>query len=89
MAGLYPEEVISEVLSRTDIVDLVGSYVRLKRAGRGYMGLCPFHKEKSPSFHVSDDASDAESAETLSTLLWRRKTLILWTLLNILPTALA
>ena len=45
MAGLYPEEVISEVLSRTDIVDLVGSYVRLKRAGRGYMGLCPFHKE--------------------------------------------
>lgn len=55
MAGLYPEEVISEVLSRTDIVDLVGSYVRLKRAGRGYMGLCPFHKEKSPSFHVSDD----------------------------------
>lgn len=55
MAGLYPEEVISEVLSRTDIVDLVGGYVRLKRAGRGYMGLCPFHKEKSPSFHVSDD----------------------------------
>lgn len=55
MAGLYPEEVISEVLSRTDIVDLVGGYVRLKRAGRGYMGLCPFHKEKTPSFHVSDD----------------------------------
>ncbi len=55
MAGLYPEEVISEVLSRTDIVDLVGRYVRLKRAGRGYMGLCPFHKEKSPSFHVSED----------------------------------
>lgn len=55
MAGLYPEEVISEVLSHTDIVDLVGGYVRLKRAGRGYMGLCPFHKEKSPSFHVSED----------------------------------
>lgn len=55
MAGLYPEEVIQEILSRTDIVELIGGYVRLKRSGRGYMGLCPFHKEKSPSFHVSDD----------------------------------
>ena len=55
MAALYPEEVIQEVLSATDIVNLVGSYVHLKRAGRGYMGLCPFHKEKSPSFHVSED----------------------------------
>lgn len=55
MAGLYPEEVIQEVLSRTDIVELIGGYIRLKRSGRGYMGLCPFHKEKSPSFHVSDD----------------------------------
>ena len=55
MATLYPEEVIQEVLSATDIVNLVGSYVHLKRAGRGYMGLCPFHKEKSPSFHVSED----------------------------------
>ncbi len=55
MALIYPEEVISEVLSATDIVDLVGSYVKLKRSGRGYMGLCPFHREKSPSFHVSED----------------------------------
>lgn len=55
MAGLYPEEVIQEVLSRTDIVELIGGYVHLKRSGRGYMGLCPFHKEKSPSFHVSGD----------------------------------
>ncbi|MBQ2942024.1 MAG: DNA primase [Clostridia bacterium] len=55
MAALYPEEVIQEVLSATDIVNLVGSYVHLKRSGRGYMGLCPFHKEKSPSFHVSED----------------------------------
>lgn len=55
MAGLYPEEAIQEVLSATDIVTLVGSYVQLKRAGRGYMALCPFHKEKSPSFHVSED----------------------------------
>ena len=55
MAALYPEEVIQEVLSATDIVNLVGSYIKLKRSGRGYMGLCPFHKEKSPSFHVSED----------------------------------
>ncbi len=55
MAAIYPEEVISEVLSATDIVGLVGSYVKLKRSGRGYMGLCPFHREKSPSFHVSED----------------------------------
>lgn len=55
MAGLYPEEVIQDVLERTDIVDLIGHYVHLKRAGRGYMGLCPFHNEKTGSFHVSDE----------------------------------
>ena len=49
----YSQEQIEEVRSRSDIVDVIGSYVRLKRSGSGYVGLCPFHNEKSPSFSVS------------------------------------
>lgn len=49
----YAEEIIEEVRSRSDIVSVIGRYVHLKRAGSGYMGLCPFHSEKSPSFHVN------------------------------------
>lgn len=48
-----PEETIQQVLAATNIVDLVGRYVKLKRAGTNYQGLCPFHTEKSPSFNVS------------------------------------
>ena len=48
-----PEETIQQVLAATNIVDLVGKYVKLKRAGTNYLGLCPFHTEKSPSFNVS------------------------------------
>ena len=43
---------VDEIKQRVDIVDLVSQYVALKRAGRGYTGLCPFHTEKTPSFHV-------------------------------------
>lgn len=49
----YSEEQIEEVRSRSDIVSVIGRYVRLKRAGSGYTGLCPFHNEKTPSFYVN------------------------------------
>lgn len=49
----YSEEQIEEVRSRSDIVSVIGKYVRLKRTGSGYTGLCPFHNEKTPSFHVN------------------------------------
>ncbi len=49
----YPDEVIEEVRSSNNIVDVIGSYVRLQKKGSSYFGLCPFHNEKSPSFSVS------------------------------------
>ncbi len=48
-----PQETLEQILSATNIVDLVGRYVKLRRAGSNYVGLCPFHTEKSPSFNVS------------------------------------
>lgn len=52
---MIPHEYIEELTRRVDIVDLVGSYVQLKRKGRLYSGLCPFHSEKTPSFYVYPD----------------------------------
>lgn len=49
----YSDELIEEVRSRNDIVDVIGSYVKLKKKGSSYMGLCPFHNEKTGSFSVT------------------------------------
>ena len=50
-----PQHTIDQILDRTDIVDLIGQRVKLKKTGRTYSGCCPFHQEKSPSFHVYQD----------------------------------
>jgi len=50
-----PPEIVEEVKNRTDILSLVSEYVTLRKAGRNYVGLCPFHKEKTPSFSVNQD----------------------------------
>ena len=52
---IYGEDIIEEVRSRNDIVDVISAYVPLKKKGSSYFGLCPFHNEKSPSFSVSRD----------------------------------
>lgn len=51
----YSDDIIEEVINSNDIVDVVSQYVTLKRSGRNFLGLCPFHKEKTPSFSVSPD----------------------------------
>ena len=51
----YSDEIIDEIRQNNDIVDVISQYVHLKRSGRNFFGLCPFHNEKSPSFSVSPD----------------------------------
>ena len=51
----YPDDLIEEVRSRNDIVDVISSYVNLQKKGNSYSACCPFHHEKTPSFHVSRD----------------------------------
>lgn len=50
---MITQNTIQQILSRIDIIDIVGSFVKLKKRGTNYLGLCPFHNEKSPSFTVS------------------------------------
>ncbi len=51
----YSDDLINEIFAQNDIVDYVSQYVKLNKKGRDYTGLCPFHKEKSPSFHVNQE----------------------------------
>ena len=53
--GLITDEIIAEIRERTDIVHIVGEYVRLQNSGRTFKALCPFHQEKTPSFYVVPD----------------------------------
>ncbi|WP_227395123.1 DNA primase [Jeotgalibacillus aurantiacus] len=55
MSERIPEEVVDQIRSKTDIVDIISEYVQLKKQGRNYFGLCPFHGENSPSFSVSPE----------------------------------
>ena len=53
--GLIPNDVINRVIEQSDIVEIIGNYTALKRAGRNFKALCPFHNEKTPSFVVNPD----------------------------------
>ena len=49
------DDMIAQICDENDIIDYVSRYVQLKKSGRDYSGLCPFHHEKTPSFHVSQE----------------------------------
>jgi len=53
--GLIPNDVINQVIERSDIVEIIGNYTALKKAGRNFKALCPFHNEKTPSFVINPD----------------------------------
>jgi DNA primase len=55
MSYFVSKSIIEEIKERFNIVSLIETYISLKKSGRGYIGLCPFHDEKTPSFHVSDE----------------------------------
>ena len=51
----FSDDKLEEIRTRADIVEVIGAHVRLKRAGRNFVGLCPFHNEKTPSFSVNPE----------------------------------
>src|ERR1041385_5244330 len=53
MAGLFSSATLEQIRAASDIVDVIGAYVPLKRAGANFVAVCPFHKEKTPSFNVN------------------------------------
>ncbi|MGX7172793.1 DNA primase [Enterococcus ratti] len=55
MARRIPQEVIENIRGQTNIVGVIGQYVQLKKSGKNYLGLCPFHEERTPSFSVAED----------------------------------
>ncbi|MGM9903050.1 DNA primase [Enterococcus sp. 10A9_DIV0425] len=55
MAQRIPQETIETIRSQTNIVEVIGQYVQLKKSGKNYLGLCPFHEERTPSFSVAED----------------------------------
>ncbi len=55
LSNYVPDEVVEEIRKTNDIVDVIGEYVQLKKQGRNYFGLCPFHDEKTPSFSVTQE----------------------------------
>ncbi len=55
LAGKIPEEVIEQIRTQSDIVDVISEYMQLTKRGRNWFGLCPFHGEQTPSFSVSSD----------------------------------
>lgn len=55
MGGLIPEDVVEDIRSRVDIVEVISEYLTLKRSGRNFLALCPFHQEKTPSFNVNPE----------------------------------
>ncbi|MBN2288216.1 MAG: DNA primase [Candidatus Glassbacteria bacterium] len=55
MSGYFPDEFIEQIRSQADIVEVIGQYVSLKKRGRNWFGLCPFHSERTPSFSVNPE----------------------------------
>ncbi|WP_243404812.1 CHC2 zinc finger domain-containing protein, partial [Thermobrachium celere] len=53
--GRIPDEIISKVIEYNDIVDVISDYINLKKVGRSYVGVCPFHNDRGPSLSVSPD----------------------------------
>jgi DNA primase len=53
MAGFFSQATLEQIRAASDIVEIIGSYIPLKRAGANFVALCPFHREKTPSFNVN------------------------------------